>query len=138
MPDSGEIEIEGRPVRALSPNAAIEHGIGLIPEDRQQQGLALPLTLADNCNLISGRDTSKLGIRRVREEQEIARKNVNELRIRTPGISQRVKFLSGGNQQKVVISKWLNVDAKVLIFDEPTVGIDVGAKTGSTRSWLSC
>jgi len=129
VPDSGEIEIEGRPVRVLSPNAAIEHGIGLIPEDRQQQGLALPLTLADNCNLISGRDTSKLGIRRVREEQEIARKNVNELRIRTPGISQRVKFLSGGNQQKVVISRWLNVDAKVLIFDEPTVGIDVGAKT---------
>ncbi|MGI6148732.1 MAG: sugar ABC transporter ATP-binding protein [Limnochordia bacterium] len=128
-PDSGEIEIEGRPVKIQSPTAAIENKVALIPEDRQQQGLALPLTLGDNCNLISGRQVSRYGFRNLRHERDTARRNVEDLRIRTPGINQKVKFLSGGNQQKVVISKWLNVDSKVLIFDEPTVGIDVGAKT---------
>ena len=87
--------------------------------------MALPLTLGDNCNLISGRQVSRYGFRNLRHERDTARRNVEDLRIRTPGINQKVKFLSGGNQQKVVISKWLNVDSKVLIFDEPTVGIDV-------------
>lgn len=129
VPDSGEIELEGRPVKIHNPMAAIEHSIALIPEDRQQQGLALPLTLGDNCNLVSSRKASRFGIRNLKLERETARRNVEELNIRTPSIHQKVKFLSGGNQQKVVISKWLNVDSKVLIFDEPTVGIDVGAKT---------
>lgn len=129
VPDSGEIELEGRPVKIHNPMAAIEHSIALIPEDRQQQGLALPLTLCDNCNLVSSRKASRFGIRNLKLERETARRNVEELNIRTPSIHQKVKFLSGGNQQKVVISKWLNVDSKVLIFDEPTVGIDVGAKT---------
>lgn len=127
--EEGTIEVGGTQIEVKGPSDAVEQGIGFIPEDRQNQGVALPLSLVANANLISGRKTSRWGLLNFGKEKRTAETNVNELKIRTPHIHQKVQFLSGGNQQKVVIAKWLNVDSKVLIFDEPTVGIDVGAKT---------
>lgn len=126
--DSGKIKINQKEVKINKPVDSINAGIGLIPEDRQKQGLALPLSVQDNCSLVSSMYSSNLGILDKKSEEEETRKNVEELNIKTPSIKQKVKFLSGGNQQKVVIAKWLNVDASILFFDESTVGIDVGAK----------
>lgn len=127
--ESGEILIESKKVNIKSPKDAIGLGIGLLTEDRKNQGLVLNAFVKDNISLtnlkkIIGR--SKL--LKIGKEKEICSKFVQDLRIKTPSLIQRVKFLSGGNQQKVVLAKWLNVDCKILIFDEPTRGIDVGAK----------
>lgn len=126
--DSGDIKIAGKTVNINAPIDAINNSVGLIPEDRQEQGLALPLTVQDNCTLVSSKYSSNIGMLNIKKEKEITDKNIDELKIKTPSRNQKVKYLSGGNQQKVVISKWLNIDAKILLFDEPTVGIDVGAK----------
>ena len=126
--DSGEIKIKQQEVKIKKPIDSIKAGIGLIPEDRQKQGLALPLSVQDNCTLVSSMYSSRLGVLDKTTEQKQTRKNVEDLNIKTPSINQKVQFLSGGNQQKVVIAKWLNVDASILFFDESTVGIDVGAK----------
>ncbi len=127
--DSGRISIHGRPVAIASPLQAIEHGIGLLPEDRKAQGLLLMQSVANNITLAA---LPRLfgGMRPLspRMEAEVARRYINELRIRTPSETRLVRFLSGGNQQKVVIAKWLCSQSDVLIFDEPTRGIDVGAK----------
>lgn len=125
---SGEIKVNQQEVKIRKPIDAINAGIGLIPEDRQKQGLALPLTVNDNCSLVSSKYLSKFGVLDLAAEKNQTKENVEELNIKTPSINQKVKFLSGGNQQKVVIAKWLNVDASILFFDESTVGIDVGAK----------
>ncbi len=126
--DSGEIKINQQPIKIKKPIDSINAGVGLIPEDRQSQGLALPLSVQDNCSLVSSMYSSNLGVLDKKEEEKETKRNVEELNIKTPSIKQKVKFLSGGNQQKVVIAKWLNVDASILFFDESTVGIDVGAK----------
>ena len=126
--DSGEIKINQKEVKIKKPIDSIKAGIGLIPEDRQKQGLALPLSVQDNCTLVSSIYSSNLGVLDKKNEEKETRKNVDELNIKTPSIRQKVKFLSGGNQQKVVIAKWLNVDSSILFFDESTVGIDIGAK----------
>jgi ABC-type sugar transport system ATPase subunit len=126
--DRGEILVHGRPTRIRSPRDAIQLGIGLVPEDRKLQALVLKLAIRENLALsILGR-LSRFGVVRLRPERAMARQLVESLRVRTPSIDQKVLNLSGGNQQKVVIAKWLALHPKILIMDEPTRGIDIGAK----------
>ena len=126
--EQGKIYLEGREIEIKSPRDAIGHGIGFITEDRQRQGLMLVRPVKENITVTAlDRVISNLLIDHS-EERRIAEDLVDKLRIRTPGLEQEVRYLSGGNQQKVVISKWLLEKAKILIFDEPTRGIDVGAK----------
>jgi ribose transport system ATP-binding protein len=126
--DSGEIIINGEKANIKSPADGIKYGIGLLPEDRKTQGLGLSLSVEVNTNLASYEDISSLGVIDLKKESERAEKYKEDLRIKTPSIKQKVRNLSGGNQQKVVISKWLCKNSSIFIFDEPTVGVDVGAK----------
>jgi ribose transport system ATP-binding protein len=127
-PVSGEIRIKGAPAGRMTPARAIRTGIGFLTEDRKTQGLILKLSVKENIVLASLDRMSTLGVVQTGEEDAAARHFVEELRIRTPGIEQRVMALSGGNQQKVLLSRWLCSRAEIFIFDEPTRGIDVGAK----------
>lgn len=127
--DGGEIELFGKLVRIRSPEDAIRHGIGLVTEDRKAQGLVLGMAVRENVTLANLPAVSAFGFIQIGREREVARKYVEDLAVKTPTIEQTVQNLSGGNQQKVVLAKWLFTNSKVLIFDEPTRGIDVGAKT---------
>jgi ribose transport system ATP-binding protein len=127
--DSGQIEIHGRAVRIASPRQAIRNRLALLPEDRKQQGLVLPLSVADNIAMAAPeRLPSPPGLVPPARRIRVANRFIQALRIRTPGSSQKVVNLSGGNQQKVVLAKWLLTEADIFFFDEPTRGIDVGAK----------
>ncbi len=126
--DSGEILLNGKPVHPRSPREAIGLGIGLVPEDRKQLGLILNMVVRENTTLANLDALTKLGFVDRGREREVSEQYSKDLRIRTPSIEQEVRNLSGGNQQKVVLAKWLFTDSKLLIFDEPTRGIDVGAK----------
>lgn len=126
--DQGRIYVAGREVTIANPMDAIANGIGLLPENRKLQGLTLLLSVATNINLASYRDISRWGMIKETLESKRAEQYVSQLTIKTPGLAQRVGFLSGGNQQKVVIAKWLCKNSRILLFDEPTVGVDVGAK----------
>jgi ABC-type sugar transport system ATPase subunit len=126
--DRGEVRIDGRAVRIRSPQEAMRHGIAYVTEDRQRQGLVLPMNIKENTTLATLSALTRLGFIRRREEEVRTREAVERLRVRTPSIFQQVANLSGGNQQKVVLSKWLLSRPKLLILDEPTRGIDVGAK----------
>jgi ribose transport system ATP-binding protein len=126
--DSGRVFIRGRLQQARSPRNAINNGLGFLTEDRKAEGLVLALSVKQNVCLPSLERLSRLGFVNRNEEAQLAARYVGDLRIKTTGLDQRVAFLSGGNQQKVVLSKWLACNADVLIFDEPTRGIDVGAK----------
>jgi ribose transport system ATP-binding protein len=128
QPDSGEIMLDSRPYTPRDPTTAIKNGIGLLPEDRKQQGLALQLSVAKNINMGGYNPISRLGFINLGQERSVADQFVRKLTIRTPTVTQKVGLLSGGNQQKVVVGRWLNRGSKVFIFDEPTVGVDVGAK----------
>ncbi len=128
VPDGGRITIRGAPVRLRSPRDAIRAGIGLVPEDRKQQGLVLSQSVAANLVLPQLGRLGRAGVVRRAKEREVATRWTRELRIRTPSIEARVLTLSGGNQQKVVLGKVLAAGADVLVVDEPTRGIDVGAK----------
>lgn len=124
-----DIYFEGERIKIKSPTDALKHGIGLIPESRKTQGLILGMSVKDNITLsIMNKITSKLGLIQKRVESSNVATSIKELTIKTPNMNQIVKNLSGGNQQKVVLAKWLNTKCKVLIFDEPTRGIDIGAK----------
>ena len=132
--DSGEIFVEGKKVKIRNVSDAINAGIGLLTEDRKTQGLLLNLSVNDNtaiAALNSKKASKKLTVRgmlhkkKIRENTELYCK---KLQVKTPSIQQKVVNLSGGNQQKVIIGKWLSTDSKILIFDEPTRGIDVGTK----------
>ncbi len=125
---SGEIYIDGQKVEIKSPKDAVQLGIGLVPEDRKLQGLILSMALHENLSLPSLPSMFSNGIINFKREYKLVEDFVNRLRIRTPHIFQVVNNLSGGNQQKVVVAKWLALKPKVLILDEPTRGIDVGAK----------
>jgi len=125
---TADIRIDGAPFVPSSPGAAIRAGIGFVTEDRKDQGLLLSRSVRENASLASLRALSQFGFIRRRQEEENAREDVRKLRVRTPSVEQRVGNLSGGNQQKVVIAKWLRTPLKILILDEPTRGIDVGAK----------
>jgi ribose transport system ATP-binding protein len=128
--DSGEIFVHGSKVDIRTPSDAVRHGIGYLSEDRKRYGLALPMDVEANTVMASlSKFTSALGRISFSKTRQVALEHVASLAIKTPGIGQRVKNLSGGNQQKVVIAKWLTADTDILIFDEPTRGIDVGAKS---------
>ena len=127
--DSGTIELFGKVTKIKSPQDAIKQGIGLVTEDRKQQGLVLGMAVRENITLANLDSLSVLSFIQSSKEKEVAKKFCSDLRVKTPSIEQTVQNLSGGNQQKVVLAKWLFTDSKVLIFDEPTRGIDVGAKT---------
>jgi len=126
--DEGQIYLDEEPVRIASPREAIRRGIGLLTEDRKNQGLVLGMSVRENATLANLKALVRGGLLRQREERDVTSKFVDELRIKTPTIDQAVQNLSGGNQQKVVLAKWLFTHSNVLIFDEPTRGIDVGAK----------
>ncbi|KDR38033.1 sugar ABC transporter ATP-binding protein [Caballeronia glathei] len=126
--DGGTITLRGEPVSIRSPREAIRHGIAYLSEDRKKEGLALGMPIASNITLANVRGVASSGFLRFGEEARVAQKYVKDLAIRTPSIHQIVRNLSGGNQQKVVIGKWLYRGSNILFFDEPTRGIDVGAK----------
>jgi len=125
LPKEGVIKIAGNEIKITSPTCAIENGICLLTEDRKHQGLALGMSVLDNINLtkLDSFVLDKLLMK------EVAKKYKDSLNIKIHDVDQAVSSLSGGNQQKVVLGKWLNKDASIFIFDEPTKGIDVGAKT---------
>ncbi|MDO5540058.1 MAG: sugar ABC transporter ATP-binding protein [Eubacteriales bacterium] len=125
---SGKIRIEGKEIHIKNTRDAISKKIGLVPEDRKRQGLVLIMNLIKNTTLASLNKFSKLGKLNLRTEIRDTENYVERLRIVTPDVWTIVNNLSGGNQQKVVLSKWLSADCRVLIIDEPTRGIDVGAK----------
>jgi ribose transport system ATP-binding protein len=130
-PHGGEIYLDGSatPARIRSPRHAVRQGIALLTEDRKDQGLLLPLPIKHNATLATMRAVSDLGTWiKTDRENELAQDSSQALSLRCRSIDQPVIQLSGGNQQKVVLSKWLLRDSRILIFDEPTRGIDVGAK----------
>jgi ribose transport system ATP-binding protein len=127
--DSGEVYIKGKPVHIKRPSDAVAHDIAYLSEDRKRYGLCLSLDLKTNIVLpIYQKLTSVMGWVKDKRAYMISKDIVDQLSIRTPSLEQKAKNLSGGNQQKVVVGKWLAKDADILIFDEPTRGIDVGAK----------
>jgi ribose transport system ATP-binding protein len=127
--DSGEVIMHGKKLSLLSPSESIKAGIAYLSENRKQEGLAVRMRLAENVTLANMRGVSgRLGVISRRREMDACQRYVTELAIRTPSLVQVVNNLSGGNQQKVVVAKWLFCDSKILIFDEPTRGIDVGTK----------
>ena len=126
--DSGEIWIEGKKREIRSPGKAIEYGIGLIPEDRKNHGCILFNGVRFNISLSIFNKTAKYFVVNSRLLKETARSYVNKFNIKTPSLEQKVLFLSGGNQQKVIMAKTLAANTNILIFDEPTRGIDIGSK----------
>ncbi len=126
--EQGSISVEGRTVEIRSPADAVNAGIALITEDRQKTGLALALPLRANVTLANMDAVCRIGFVLSAAEADVAEDSLKRLHIRAAGIEQPAGRLSGGNQQKIVIAKWLFRDARVLLFDEPTRGIDVGAK----------
>ena len=127
--DSGKVFVDGEHVLITDPTVAIDLGIGLLPEDRKGQGLVLQMSVAQNTTLAAMSALfPKTFVLRPKVEREAADRYVRSMRVRTPSLDQYVEFLSGGNQQKTVIAKWLCSQSRILIFDEPTRGIDVGAK----------
>jgi ribose transport system ATP-binding protein len=125
----GELRLGGAAVRVDSPRAAIDRGIYLIPEDRKRSGLLLDVSIAGNISLPDMTRHSIAGIVQPDSEIRNAERQRDSLNIRTPSVANEVGALSGGNQQKVVLAKWLSMDPQVIIFDEPTRGVDVGAKS---------
>jgi len=125
---SGTTIVFGKAVKLTSPKKAIANGIAYVSEDRKKDGLILGETIGQNITISSLKKISKMGVINFFKQNMYAEKYVKDIDIRTPSILQQVKNLSGGNQQKVQVSKWLFVEPKILILDEPTRGIDVGAK----------
>lgn len=124
----GQLRVDGKKVNISSPGDAIKMGMGLVPEDRKMQGLFLNMAVRENI-VMSGLDKiSRWNFVNFSKADKLAKESVKKLDIRTPGIKQLVRNLSGGNQQKVVIARWLSLNPQVLILDEPTRGIDVGTK----------
>jgi ABC-type sugar transport system ATPase subunit len=126
---SGEVRIDGKKLKSGDPAAAIRAGIGFCTEDRKKEGLALKLQILLNMTLVWLPLLSKLGVIQRKDQRKAADKYMESISIKAPSVQQLVGNLSGGNQQKVVVAKWLMMDPKVLIVDEPTRGIDVGSKS---------
>jgi ribose transport system ATP-binding protein len=128
--DSGEIYVKGQNIHIKSPGDAVSHGIGYLSEDRKRYGLTLGMDVKDNVAMAAMKKFLRwLGWMDFKKTVLRGQEVVKALNIKTPSLEQKVQFLSGGNQQKVVIGKWLTADTDILIFDEPTRGIDVGAKS---------
>jgi ribose transport system ATP-binding protein len=129
QPLGGSITIDGKPADIRNPADAIARGMGLVPEDRKEQGLIIDFGVRTNVSLPGLADKSRAGVWiNFSAESEDTDRSVERLRIKTPTVDQVVRYLSGGNQQKVVLGKWLAMNPKVLLLDEPTRGIDIGAK----------
>ncbi|MBD0740933.1 sugar ABC transporter ATP-binding protein [Streptomyces sp. CBMA152] len=126
--DSGTVDVRGEPLPRHDVNAAMGAGIGLVPEDRKGQGLVLDASVEENLGLVTLRSATRAGLVDRKGQRAAAARIAERLGVRMAGLGQPVRTLSGGNQQKVVIGKWLLADTRVLILDEPTRGIDVGAK----------
>lgn len=124
----GEVLINGKKVNIRSPKDAIYHGIGFLPEDRKKEGLIVDLSVLDNIVMAKPENAMTKKLFSIKKAREICRRYIKELLIKTPSEQQTVKFLSGGNQQKVVLGKWLNCEPQIIVLDEPTRGIDVNAK----------
>jgi ABC-type sugar transport system ATPase subunit len=127
-PDEGEIAVDAIPVRFRSPAQALRRGLGLLPEDRKTQGLLLDRALRENVSLACLGRFTRFGILRLAQEERAVRALMTDLQIAARGSGQPVMTLSGGNQQKVVLARWLARRCGILLFDEPTRGVDVGAK----------
>jgi rhamnose transport system ATP-binding protein len=127
--NAGEILLRGRPVRITSPADAIALGIGYVPEDRRQHGVVLEMPVAANATLATLPSISRHGLIDRNRERQVAEQYVKQLRIKTASVNAPVGTLSGGNQQKVALARWLAIQPAVLILDEPTQGIDVGSKS---------
>lgn len=125
---SGEIWLEGKQIRIPNVKQALENGIAYIPEDRHRHGVALEMDIASNTSLPSLEQLSRSGVIQFSKEKELADKMIKDLQIRAVSAKQKVGELSGGNQQKVVFAKWLARNPKIIILDEPTRGVDIGAK----------
>ncbi|SES75385.1 ribose transport system ATP-binding protein [Salinibacillus kushneri] len=127
--DSGEIYRNGKQVKIKSPKEAVKHGIGYLSEDRKRFGLMLDMDVKTNIGIASMDSfVGSVGLTKQKAMEQQSKEMVEQLNIKTPSVNQEVRLLSGGNQQKVVIGKWLTRDSDILIFDEPTRGIDIGAK----------
>lgn len=124
----GEVTLYGKQVGIKSPKDAIQYGIGFLPEDRKKEGLVTELSVLDNVVMAKPEKAISKGVFSAAKAREICVRFIRELMIKTPSESQKTKYLSGGNQQKVVLAKWLNCEPGVIILDEPTRGIDVNAK----------
>jgi len=127
--DNGSVRIGGRPVKIHNPQMAIKHGIGHVPEDRKQEGLVQKMDVKSNVTLVKISEINHFGLIDQKAELDFAQRFVDYLEIKTPSMKKLTGELSGGNQQKVVISRWLMMHPKVLILDEPTRGVDVGSKS---------
>lgn len=125
---SGNIYVDGKLVQFNSPTHAIEAGLALVPEDRKKDGLVLVLNVRNNISLTTLKDIESGGVLQHNKECDLAKKYIDELQIKTSSDKQLAKNLSGGNQQKIVLAKWLAKNPKILMLDEPTRGIDINAK----------
>jgi rhamnose transport system ATP-binding protein len=132
--EDGELWIDGRPFRPRSPRAALGRGLAYLPEDRLHQGLVQPMSVGDNIAMAVLPDLSPGGILRPGRERTLARRFMDQLRIKATTPAQVVRSLSGGNQQKVVLAKWLAAEPRILLLDEPTHGVDVGTKADVHRT----
>ncbi|GAB2024535.1 sugar ABC transporter ATP-binding protein [Lactovum odontotermitis] len=127
--DSGEIYVEGQKVEIKTPADAVRHSIGYLSEDRKRYGIVTDMSIADNTVMTNLEDYTKIGLINDKEIERVAAVFMERLKTKAPDAETLVRNLSGGNQQKVVIAKWLEQGSRILIFDEPTRGIDVGAKS---------
>lgn len=127
--DSGNIILDGKKTKRWSPVKAVKSGIGLVPKDRRDEGLVMNMSVGDNINLPSLDEVSATGFTRNKMARARADKMIKDLSIRTPNHETIVRYLSGGNQQKVVVSKWLAKGSSLYLLQEPTIGVDVGAKS---------
>lgn len=132
----GQVVVQGRPLPGRSVRAALQQGLGFLPEDRKRLGLVLSLTCRENATLAALDRLSVAGFVRRSAERALARRFFSRLRVKTPSLEASVNGLSGGNQQKVALAKWLARDGPILIVDEPTRGVDVGAKAEIHRLLL--
>ncbi len=127
--ESGSIKLKGEPIKIKEPKDAIKHGIALVTEDRKEEGLVLPMSVKQNITLSSLKSVSSGPMMKRNTEKQVADDMIKSLKIKTHHRNQLVETLSGGNQQKIVLAKWLLTNPTILILDEPTRGIDIGAKT---------
>lgn len=127
---TGEVYLEGKPIKSRSPYEAMKNGIVLVPEDRKLQGILRNLSVSGNINIsMLDKNANALGVISSKKEEQVASQGIEEFRIKTPSPDKMIVELSGGNQQKCIVARWLATEPKVLILDEPTKGIDVGAKS---------
>ena len=127
---TGEVWLEGKKIHNRSPHEAMEHGIVLVPEDRKLQGILANLSISDNINIsLLDKNSNRFGFVSRKKEEKVAGDGIRNFKIKTPSPDKKIVELSGGNQQKCIVARWISTNPKVLILDEPTKGIDVGAKS---------